>query len=105
MRSLLTTAPTAETRSGDRVRNGMVIAGMGSTGAAIILDPYITAWMAHQTRAYGVVFDDPQGWKSAAVQLAIVAVTTIWGVVHMRLIRRADSPAQPPPVDTEQDLL
>lgn len=69
------TAKTRETRSGDRVRNGMFIAGMSSTGVAIILDPYITAWMMHQTSAYGIVFADPEGWKNAAVQFAIIALT------------------------------
>ncbi len=110
MKTRSMTAKTHEIRSGDRVRNGMVIAGMSSTGVAIILDPYITALMAHQTRAFGIVFEDPQGWKSATVQVLIVAITAVWGVVHMRLIRLADRievrrpslyepepPAPPPP--------
>lgn len=97
------TAKTRETRSGDRVRNGMFIAGMSSTGVAIILDPYITAWMMHQTSAYGIVFADPEGWKNAAVQFAIIALTGLWGVLQMRMIRQAD---RVPPADdpTAADL-
>lgn len=86
----MTPARTSETRSGDRVRNGMIIAGFSSTGVAIILDPYITAWMAHQTSAYGIHFKDPEGWKTAVVQVAIVVFTAVWGFLHMWLIRKAD---------------
>lgn len=100
------TARTNETRSGDRVRNGMIIAGASSTGIAIILDPYITAWMKHQTGAYGIVFTDPEGWKNAVVQVSILVATAAWGVLHMHLIRYADrlAPAaagEPPAAQAE----
>lgn len=98
-------AGTKDTRSGDRVRNGMVIGGLSATGLSIMLDPYITRWMLHQTSAYGIVFSDPEGWKDATVQFAIVLLTALWGTLHMVLIRLADKvigddfsdPPGPPP--------
>lgn len=84
-------ASTKDTRSGDRVRNGMVIGGLSVTGISIMLDPYITALMGHQTAAYGIQFADPDGWKDALIQILVMLATAIWGTLHMRFIRAADN--------------
>lgn len=96
-------AATADTRSGDRVRNGMFMAGLSLAGISIILDPYISAWMLHQTGAYGIVFADPEGWKNAVISISVPVLTGAWGVVHMMLIRWVDrltqEDADPPSED------
>lgn len=89
-----TVSSTDQTRSGDRVRNGMVIGGLSVTGISIVMDPYITRWMEYQTQSYGISFANPQEWKSATIQILVILLTGVWGTLHMMMIRTADRLAE-----------
>ena len=45
--------------------------------------------MTRQTQR-GIAFQDPELWKDAVIQFAVILLTGIWGTIHMALIRRAD---------------